>query len=77
MKIEDLPIAVKAILGKAELPLAAYHALQVGDILILDQEVGQPLSVAFGEDEMVVASPGLFETKKAVRIDGKVHVGRD
>lgn len=73
MHIDDLPFEVTAVLGKAELPLAAYLGLHVGDILVLDQPIEQGLAVRVGEKERYLATAGLFETYKAITIDERIY----
>ncbi len=73
MDIEELPFNVTAKIGKAEIPMSAYLGLQVGDILLLDQKVGEPFTIEVGEKACFSAHPGLSETRKAVKIDERIH----
>lgn len=74
MRIDDIPFSVSVLLGKAEIPLTAYAGLQVGDIIILDQEVSEGLVVRVGSTERYRATAGLYETHKAITIDGRIHI---
>ena len=69
MKIEALPQQVRVCLGSVNLNSAAYHQLQVGDILLLDQEADQTLPLKVGETEVFEVTLGLVNTKKAVKIE--------
>lgn len=73
MDVEDLPFNVRTILGRANLPMKAYLGLQVGDILLLDHKAGDPLTLKVAETEAFTATPGLFETRKAVKIHERLH----
>lgn len=73
MQIDDLLLEVTAVLGKAEIPLAAYLGLHVGDILVLDQPIEQGLVVCVGKKERYLATAGLFETHKAITIDERIY----
>lgn len=77
MNIEELFFDVTALIGKTEIPMAAYLGLQVGDILLLDQKVGEPFSIEVGEEVRFSGRPGLSETRKAVKIDERIHTRRD
>ncbi|MCP5470276.1 MAG: FliM/FliN family flagellar motor switch protein [Chlamydiales bacterium] len=58
------------LLGTAELDAADYHQLQVGDVIVLDQEAEAPLKIIVGESYKFEATPGLLHNHKAVKIDG-------
>lgn len=73
MDIEELCFDVTALIGKVEIPMAAYLGLQVGDILLLDRKVGEPFMIEVGEDARFSGHPGLSETRKAVKIDERIH----
>ena len=73
MEIDDLPFEICALVGKAHLPMGAYLALQVGDILLLEQQVGEPFVIKGGETPLFTGTPGLSETRKAVRLDERIH----
>jgi flagellar motor switch protein FliM len=77
MKIEDLSFDVTVLLGKVTLPLKSYLGLQVGDILVLEQSTEKGLVARVGSTERYFASAGLFETHKAIVIDGDILPGRD
>jgi flagellar motor switch protein FliM len=72
MKIETLTQPVRVLLGRVKLSAAAYHQLQVGDILLLDQEAENLLPMQVEESLLFDVTPGLVNTRKAVKIE-KVH----
>jgi flagellar motor switch protein FliM len=73
MNIDDIQFEVSALLGKALIPVTAYFDLQVGDILVLDQPIEQGLVVRVGIQERYLATAGLFEIHKAIKIDERIH----
>ena len=73
MKIDEIPFAVSVLLGEADIPLSAYLELQIGDVIVLNQKSEESLRVRIGSVEHYVATAGLFETHKAITIDGRVH----
>jgi flagellar motor switch protein FliM len=73
MNIENLPFEVTAVIGTAELPMTAYLGLQTGDILLLDQAVGDPFKIFVGEEVYFKGHPGLSETRKAVKINERIY----
>jgi flagellar motor switch protein FliM len=72
MKIKTLSFSARVLLGSVELSAAAYHQLQVGDILLLDQKAEEVLQLKVEEDSLFDVTPGLINTRKAVKIE-KVH----
>jgi flagellar motor switch protein FliM len=75
MQIENIPFDVTVLLGKATLPLIAYLGLQIGDIVVLEQSAEKGLVTRVGSTERYLASAGLFETHKAIIIDGHILPG--
>lgn len=73
MRIDSLSFDLVAVVGKSEIPQTAYLDLRVGDILLLDQKIEDPITLRIGEDPYFRARPGLSETHKAVRIDERIH----
>lgn len=73
MKIDEIPFPIEVLLGRSELPFAAYQGLQIGDVIILDQNTEEGLVVRVGSNAYFRATAGLFETHKAVTIDGRIY----
>lgn len=71
MKIESFPIDVGALLGQAELSMEAYSGLQIGDIILLDQSISDPLPILIEGEEALRGSIGLLETHKAILVTKK------
>lgn len=72
MEIESLPQNAHVVLGSLQLSAAAYHQLQVGDILLLEQEAEQTLPLKVEGQRLFSVTPGLVNTRKAVKIE-RVH----
>lgn len=73
MRMEHLRFEVKAILGKVDIDPALYNDLRIGDILILDQKIGEPLSIEISNEPWYSGRPGLHETHKALAIHDRLH----
>lgn len=69
--VRDLGLRMSLRLGGATIDLAEFLRLQVGDVLVLDQRVGEPLDVRVGEQRRFVGQPGRSRGRVAVRIIGK------
>ncbi len=77
MDIAQLPFEVAALIGRTEIPMRAYLGLQVGDIVLLEQKIEEPLSIQVGGETRYLGRPGLSETRKAVTIHERIHTRRD
>ncbi len=73
MDVDDIPFEIFVLIGEAEIPMGAYLSLQIGDILLLEQEVTTPFIFKVGEQEYFKGRLGLCETHKAVLIDERIH----
>ena len=61
-------VRVDAILGRAKLPLSEVYRLRVGDIVQLDSDVRNPLSVEVGRMPRFKAHPGRRGEQSAIQI---------
>lgn len=77
MDIEKVLFEVAVLIGRTEIPMAVYLGLQVGDILLLDKNVGELLTVKVGEEIRFSGRPGLSEVRKAIRINERIHSRRN
>lgn len=69
--VRDLGMTMSLRLGGATIDLAEFLRLQAGDVLVLDQRVGEPLDVMVGAQKRFVGQPGRSRGRLAVRIIGK------
>lgn len=69
-QLEEVTLHVSVELGRARLTVRDLLALEVGDILVLDQDVAQPLTVFVENQPCFYAFPGLRGRSLAVRIAG-------
>lgn len=62
-------IAVEAVLGEGEVSVSELTKLAVGDVVVLEQKLGEPASLAIrGGGRIVGAAPGRVEGVRAVQI---------
>ncbi|MEA2062228.1 MAG: flagellar motor switch protein FliM [Gemmatimonadota bacterium] len=73
LKMADIPLKVE--LGQTELALRDILALEVGDILQLDNRLEELLEVNIGESAKFLAKPGVFRNHKAVKIVSEIKEG--
>jgi flagellar motor switch/type III secretory pathway protein FliN len=61
-------VALRVVLGVAEVELAALRGLQVGDVITLDAPIDQPLAVQAGERALCQARLGAQDGHRAVSL---------
>lgn len=73
--IKRVDVPVKAVLGKTNISVNDFVNLQVGDIIRLDTEVEQDLTVYVGNIKKFTALPGSSRDKYAVRVTSVIREG--
>lgn len=73
--IKRVDVPVKAVLGKTSISVTDFVNLQVGDIIRLDSEVEQDLTVYVGNIKKFTALPGTSRDKNAVRVTSVIREG--
>lgn len=73
--IKRVDVPVKAVLGKTQISVNDFVNLQIGDIIRLDTEVEQDLTVYVGNIKKFTALPGSSRDKNAVRVTSVIREG--
>lgn len=73
--IKRVDVPVKAVLGKTQVAVNDFLNLQVGDIIRLDTEVEDDLTVYVGNIKKFTALPGSSKDKYAVRVTSVIREG--
>ncbi len=73
--IKRVDVPVKAVLGKSQVSVNDFLNLQVGDIIRLDTEVEDDLTVYVGNIKKFTALPGSSKDKYAVRVTSVIREG--
>lgn len=67
--VRDLPVDVTVTLGKVELHLSELARLRVGDLIVLDQRIQQPLRASVAGEEKLCGWPGRLGSRQALQIE--------
>lgn len=70
LRLQRVSVPLVALLGSTDLPLAEVNSLQVGDIVRLDGQATDPLTLAVNGKPTYLARPGLARRNIAVQILG-------
>jgi flagellar motor switch protein FliM len=71
--VRDMPTQISVVLGRAEVPLSRLATLAAGDLLVLDQRVGDPLTASVEATDKFRVWPGLIRRRQAVCIGSLVE----
>jgi flagellar motor switch protein FliM len=66
--VRDLTLEFSASLGSIELPLSQISQLRVGDVVVLDQRCGEPLTASVDGKQKFQGWPGRVGNRQAVMI---------
>jgi flagellar motor switch protein FliM len=67
--VKELPIEFSVGLGDANVPLSALASLQIGDVLVLNQRVSEPLFARVAGDKKFRVWPGRVNLQQAVQVE--------
>lgn len=71
--VRNLPMDFVVVLGQVEISLAQLAELQVGDVILLNQRVGDPLSAVVGDEPKFLGWAGRSGSSTAFRIETVVQ----
>lgn len=74
-RIEKASINVSAVLGHATIQVRELLELQVGDVIMLDSKVNDPIEIMVGSKIKFAGRPGVVGSKTAVQIVAVVKEG--
>ncbi|AEN74016.1 flagellar motor switch protein FliM [Rhodothermus marinus SG0.5JP17-172] len=67
-QLEKIEVELRAVMGRTWIKLSELMTLEVGDVLVLERRVNQPVQVYIGEREKFRAIPGRSGKHRALRI---------
>lgn len=66
--LQDVEIAVRAVLGTVELPVGALASLQPGDVIRVDDRVDRPIPLTIADGVQAWAVPGRLGDRMALQV---------
>jgi flagellar motor switch protein FliM len=67
--VNEASVEVTAVLGESNMTLQRLLDIDVGDTIILDRRINDPIAVNVGRKTVCYGQPGKSQNRKAVRID--------
>jgi len=71
-ELGNVPVRIVAELGTATMGLSEVLSWKVGDVLSLDQYVGDPISLSVEKALRFKGRPGVYRSNRAIRIEERV-----
>lgn len=67
-RLEKIEVELRAEIGRTRIPLSELLTLEVGDVIVLERRINEPIQVYIGEHEKFKATPGRSGKYRALRI---------
>ncbi len=67
-RLEKIELELRAEIGRTRIPLSELLTLEVGDVIVLERRINEPIQVYIGEHEKFKATPGRSGKYRALRI---------
>jgi len=68
-RVNDLPVEISVCLGSVNVRLSQLSGLRVGDLIVLNQRVSEPLTAAMGKEDKYRGWPGRIGSSQAFKIE--------
>jgi len=70
LMVKGAMVPVTVELGRGTLSLQEAMSLQIGDLIVLDQKVNQPIRVQIGDHALMLAQPGQIGSHLSIKMNG-------
>ncbi|HPP05734.1 MAG TPA: flagellar motor switch protein FliM [Syntrophorhabdaceae bacterium] len=71
--VTQVPIELRAILGKKRMSLKDFMNIAVDSIIVVDRYVNDPVDILVGDKPKFKGKVGILKGNKAVQIEGPIH----
>jgi len=72
-RVLDLPVELRAILGRKKMAVQGFLSLKEGEILFIDRHADDPVTVMVNSQTKIAGKMGQYKGSKAVRISGFIN----
>ncbi|OPY73265.1 MAG: Flagellar motor switch protein FliM [Syntrophorhabdus sp. PtaU1.Bin058] len=69
----DVPIDVRAVLGKKKMPLEEFLNLSDGNVIVVDRYISDPVDIEIQQNVKFRGKMGTFKGNKAIRVEESVN----
>jgi flagellar motor switch protein FliM len=72
-RVNDIPLEIKAVLGKKKMALQDFLRLSEDNIIVIDRYVNDPIEIEINNRSRIRGKLGIYKGNKAVRIEEIIH----
>ena len=72
-KIGDMTVELRCTMGKAKINGKELLQMKVDDVILMDQKIGDPITVEIEDIPKFKGYPGTYNNKKAIKISGLLN----
>jgi flagellar motor switch protein FliM len=72
-RVMDIPIDVRAVLGRKKMPLEEFLKMSDGNVIIVDRYISDPVDIEVQQDTRFKGKMGIYKGNKAIRIEESIN----
>jgi flagellar motor switch protein FliM len=72
-RVRDVPLEVRAVLGRKKIALQEFLKLSEDNVIVIDKYVNDPVEIEIQNKSRIKGKLGIFKGNKAVRIEEVTH----
>jgi flagellar motor switch protein FliM len=72
-RVQDVPLEIRAVLGKKKMPLQEFLRLSEDNVIVIDRYVNDPVELEIHNKSRVRGKLGIYKGNKAVRVEEILH----
>lgn len=69
----DVPIDVRAVLGRKKMPLEEFLNLSGGNVIVIDRYISDPVDIEVQQNVKFRGKMGIFKGNKAIRVEESIN----
>lgn len=72
-RVQDVPLEIRAVLGKKKMPLQEFLRLSEDNVIVIDRYVNDPVEIEIHNKSRIRGKLGIYKGNKAVRVEEILH----
>ena len=72
-RVQDVPLELRAVLGKKKMPLQEFLRLSEDNVIVIDRYVNDPVELEIHNKSRVRGKLGIYKGNKAVKVEEILH----
>jgi len=72
-RVQDVPLEIRAVLGKKKMPLQEFLRLTEDNVIVIDRYVNDPVEIEINNKSHIRGKLGIYKGNQAVRVEEVLH----